>query len=427
MPSSNPWVAVEAGADLRARQRLLRRVHEAFFSGAGSGDAQAEGAGARSVIAASWRRSRRAGVEPQAADGCAPHELDSDSLAERRLQSGLEPALPVLRELLGTHASEAHHLLIVTDAAGHLLWVEGDRETRGLAERVDLVTGSLWSEAAAGTNAMGTSLAVDHAVQVFSAEHVRAAIHGWTCSAAPLHDPRTGNLLGCIDLTGPANTAHPHSLALVTAAAQAVGSLLVPVTSADPRYAIRIEALGVDNAAVKIRDRTLRLSRRHSEIVVLLAAREQGLSAEQLALELFGERGKPVSARAELSRLRRLLGRALCADPYRLDGPVEADFLDVERRVEEGRARSALEGYPGSLLPRSEAPGIIELRQGLDAGVRSMVIHSGDDTLLKTWLESPAGRDDLPALELLLRWRVGDPSLAMLGRHAARLRAESAG
>ena len=111
----------------------------------------------------------------------------------------------------------------VTDPAGHLLWVEGDRTTRRLAERISLVPGALWSESAAGTNAMGTSLAVDHAVQVFSAEHVRASLHGWTCAAAPLHAARTGTLMGCVDLTGPANTVHPHSLALVSAAAVAVG------------------------------------------------------------------------------------------------------------------------------------------------------------------------------------------------------------
>ena len=420
MSPQSPWVAVEAGADLLARQRLLRRLHETFFSGA-SGP-ESESAFARSVIAASWRRSLRAGVDPECSRGCAPHELDPDALAERRAQSCLEPALPVLRQILGSHARDAHHLLIVTDAAGRLLWVEGDRHTRGLAEEVDLVAGSLWSEEVAGTNAMGTALAVDHAVQVFSAEHVRAAVHGWTCSAAPVHDPVSGRLLGCIDLTGPANTAHPHSLALVSAAAQSVGGLLMSAEGAVPSRAIGIEALGVDNATVKTPLGTHRLSRRHSEIVVLLAARARGLSAEQLALELFGEHGKPVSVRAELSRLRRLLGNALAADPYRLAGPVAADFLDVEQSIAAAHGSVALERYPGALLPRSEAPGITELRRGLDAGVRSAVIASGDDQLLKRWLESPAGRDDLPGLELLLRRRPGDPALAILGRHAARLR-----
>ena len=417
MPARDPWLAVEAGADVTAHQRSLRRVHELYFTGA------REARALRSVIDASWRRSRRAGVEPEAPDGCAPFALDGDALAERRRRSGLEPALPALRDLLGAHARDARHLLIVTDAAGHLLWVEGDRATRALAERVALAPGAVWSEDAAGTNAMGTSLAVDHAVQVFSAEHVRAAVHGWTCSAAPLHDPASGGLLGTVDLTGPANTVHPHSLALVRAAALAVGPLLV--ATAAPAASLRIRALGTDRAEIQLAGRPVVLSRRHSEIVVLLAAHPLGLSAEQLALELFGEHGKPVSVRAELSRLRRVLGTALDADPYRLTVPVDADFHDAERAVHEGRAAAALAHYGGPLLPRSEAPGIAELRRGLDAAVRGTVLASGDDELLRRWAQSPAGRDDLPALELLLRRRPGDPTLAILGRHAARLRAQT--
>lgn len=407
---------MESGADLVARELSLRELHERFFA-TGDGGVRAP-EGVRSVIAASWRRSQRAGVAPASADGYAPLPLDGAALGEARRRSGLAAAVPALRELLGIDGGDGHHLLVVTDAAGDLLWVEGDRATRAEAERVALLPGARWSEDAAGTNAMGTALAVDHAVQVFSAEHVRAAVHGWTCAAAPLHDA-SGALVGSVDLTGPARTAHPHSLALVMAAAVGVRSLILPAAAA----ALRIRALGGDRALVELDGRTLTLSRRHSEIVVLLAARARGLSTEQLALELFGDAGKPVTVRAEMSRLRRVLGTALDADPYRLTVPVEADFLEVERRIADGRAGAALAWYAGRLLPASEAPGISELRRGLDAGVRGAVLRAGDDDLVKRWLESPAGRDDLPAMELLLRRRPGDPALAIIGRRASRLRA----
>jgi hypothetical protein len=52
------------------------------------------------------------------------------------------------------------------------------------------------------------------------------------------------------------------------------------------------------------------------------------------------------------------------------------------------------------------------------------VLASGDDALLKRWLESPAGRDDLPGLQLLRR-RPRDASRALLGRRAARPLSES--
>ena len=95
------------------------------------------------------------------------------------------------------------------------------------ATGVHLMRGARWSEADAGTNAMGTALAVDHSLQVFSAEHFATPVHGWTCSAAPLHDPVSGELLGVLDLSGPLQTAHPHSLALVTAAARMVEAVLL--------------------------------------------------------------------------------------------------------------------------------------------------------------------------------------------------------
>jgi hypothetical protein len=418
--AGNVWVAVEAGADPDASARALRAAHERFFSS--PTDAEPRG-GVRTVIAASWRRSLRAG----AADGvaAAPAVVDDAALEARRRASGLAGALPALRELVDVQTHEARHLLIVTDPDGRLLWIEGARELRTAAEGVALVPGAQWDERSAGTNAMGTALAVDHPVQVFAAEHVRPAVHDWTCAAAPLRDPATGALLGSIDLTAPARAVHPHSLALVSAAARAVQALLPGLIVAAPGPAVRLRALGRDRATLDVGARRVVLSRRHSEIVVLLALHPEGLSAEQLALELFGERGKPVSVRAELSRLRRLLGPALDTQPYRFCAGIEADLLDVQASLDAGRPDVALQAYGGQLLPCSEAPGIVDARRGLDSAVRAAIVASGEDGLLRAWAESPAGRDDLPAIELLLRRRPMDPELARLGRRAVRLRALS--
>ena len=93
------------------------------------------------------------------------------------------------------------------------------------------VPGALLSENAAGTNAIGTTLYLDHPLQIFSAEHFNSLFHGWTCSAAPIHDPVTGVLLGAIDLSGNFRTAHPHSVSLVTAVARLVETRLALVAA----------------------------------------------------------------------------------------------------------------------------------------------------------------------------------------------------
>ena len=110
--------------------------------------------------------------------------------------------------------------------AGMVLLAEGHPEMLEAAAANHFVPGALLGENAAGTNAIGTTLYLDHPLQIFSAEHFKSLFHGWTCSAAPIHDPVSGALLGAIDLSGNFRTAHPHSVSLVTAVARLVESRL---------------------------------------------------------------------------------------------------------------------------------------------------------------------------------------------------------
>ncbi|MDV9193464.1 GAF domain-containing protein, partial [Streptomyces sp. SR27] len=153
----------------------------------------------RPLVAASWRRSARARVNQ---DGAARVELAEDELAAYRDGHPLAAAMPVIRELMGAYATDGEHLLAVCDAAGRMLWVEGHPTTLRKARGMNFVAGARWSEAAAGTNAPGTALAVDRPVQVVAAEHFRHPVRAWTCAAAPVHDPRSGRVLGAVDITG---------------------------------------------------------------------------------------------------------------------------------------------------------------------------------------------------------------------------------
>jgi hypothetical protein len=407
------WVAIPSTGDRRRRALRLARVHDAVLAGAPPPPEL------RGVIVDSWRRCAAAGVDPER--GLAPLALAGDEAADRWARSPLAAAEDVLRGLFDDVRSEGEQVLLVCDAEGTLLWIDGDERMLDDATGVHLQRGARWTEAAAGTNAMGTALAVDHSLQVFSAEHFATPVHGWTCSAAPLHDPLTGELFGVLDLSGPLQTAHPHSLALVTAAARMVEGVLerdalaraariqedaaargaFPV--AVPRAGLRLRALGRDRAEVDVADgRAVRLSRRHSELLVLLALRPEGMTAEEVAIATHGDFGKPVTARAELSRLRRILGRRLLAEPYRLDLPPRADFLTAGELAGAGALSAALDAYPGPLLPRSELPLVVEAREALDHRVRQAILRDGAPDLLHRWVHSAAGRDDLEACRRLL-------------------------
>ncbi|MFF4603242.1 GAF domain-containing protein [Streptomyces sp. NPDC001339] len=387
----NPWLAMETGADPVERNRAVRRAHTAFLA---DGTVTPP---VRQVVADSWRRSADARAAP---DGAVSVELDEPALHAYREGHPLARAMPVFRELLGGFAEDGAHLLAVCDPQGRLLWVEGHRGVRRSAERMNFVAGARWDERHAGTNAPGTALAAGHAVQIFAAEHYNLRVQRWTCAAAPLHDPRTGRLLGAVDITGGDHLANPHSLALVQATARAAEAHLA---STGPVLGVSLSVLGRDEALLVVDGERLRLGRRHSEIMVLLARHPEGLTGDQLSVLLYGDREvRPVTLRAELSRLRQLVGALLHSRPYRLSRPVETDLGAVEERLAAGDPRSALGAYPGPLLPLSEAPGVRRLRAALADRMRCALLTARDPDLLREWSRTPWGEDDLEVFETLV-------------------------
>src|SRR6476620_4450947 len=182
----------------------------------------------RSLISASWERSLAAHVDPDRRMPKAVH--DDDELSDLRAAHPLAEVMPLLRNTLVSIADEAMHVMLVTDADGTILWREGATRLLHAADTTGLSPGFSVSEASIGTNAMGTTLAVDAPVTIHSAEHLVRAYHIWTCAAAPVHDPDTGLI----------HTIHPAMAQLVSATAQlAENQLRVRLAIADERLRVR--------------------------------------------------------------------------------------------------------------------------------------------------------------------------------------------
>ncbi|MET9498905.1 GAF domain-containing protein [Streptomyces sp. NPDC006552] len=408
---TDPWVALEPGTDPCERVRTVRRAHDRFTE---TGTVVHP---VRPVVADSWRRSAGAHVSP---DASAAVELADGDLGAYRADHPLARVMPLFRELMGTFATDGEHLLAVCDAQGRLLWVEGHPATRRRAVGMNFVPGARWSESAVGTNAPGTAVAVDRAVQVFAAEHFIRRVQPWTCAAAPVHDPRSGRLLGAVDITGGDRLAHPHSLAFVQAVARAAESqlaLLVPRPAAGPR--LHLSALGRDEALLLTgAGAQTRLSRRHSELLVLLSHHPEGLTGDELLCGLYEDESvTPVTLRAELARLRRVVGPdVLASRPYRLAVPVDSDLTTVERRLGSGAVTAASAAYAGPLLPSSRAPAVARIRRRLADGLRAALVARGDPDLLADWAHAPWGEDDLGVWQALAAAR---PTPQILARLAA--------
>ncbi len=358
----------------------------------------------RRLVLESWQRCLDQGIDPQA--GASPDWSDGE-LAAYRDAHPLAAAMPVIRRLLVEDARDAGFIVALTDAAGRLLWVEGAHGLRSRAEGIGFVEGASWSEASAGTNAPGTSLALDQPVQIFAAEHLSDQVTPWSCSAAPIHAP-DGSLLGAIDLTGGDEVAAPHNLTLVRTAAAAIEAELrlrqlhVPRRSRRPAprpSPVQLRLLGRPTAELITGEDAVPLRLRHAEILFLLTVNPAGLTAEQLAIELHDRTTAPVTLRAELSRLRELLARSgpveLGSRPYRLLAPLDTDVAEVQRLLRRGAYRRALSSYPGPVLPESQAPGVEAARDRLRHELRACLIAGGDAELLWAYAQRPEAVDDL--------------------------------
>jgi hypothetical protein len=378
MPS---FGAVAPGTDLSQHARELVRIHDAVLSGARPSERP------RALVARSWARVMGLGLVADRVNQRRP--LPPAELERRRRTSRLSLVVDEVRRVLTSVADASLFLVVVTDADGVVLWREGSARVQLTADRLGFLEGMDWTEQVVGTNAIGTALAEAAPVQLFSAEHYEAQQHPWYCTAAPVHDPRDGALLGVVDVSGPALTLHPAIGALVESAVRlAEGALWrqhqeglealrrstesVVSTTSGPLLVVDDHGWVAHHAGVAVRDRidvprpdraiavpglglclperlgagwlvrphdratTIRatltgttlevqadggawravLTPRHAEILRLLATGP--MSAAALSTRLYGDEAHVVTARAEVSRLRRVVGALVATGPYRL-------------------------------------------------------------------------------------------------------------
>ncbi|MFB6773909.1 GAF domain-containing protein [Streptomyces sp. NPDC127113] len=413
-----------AAVDAARAARMLSEVRSARLSGGQAPVAP------RPVIEQSWERVLRSGVDPDR--DVRSGLLSPEEVRRRRESSALRHVLPVLRETLLSVADVAHHIMVVADEEGRVLWREGSAPVLRRADGLGFELGADWREEVVGTNGVGTPAVTRRPVQVFASEHFVRSQATWTCAGAPITDPRSGRLLGVVDVSGPLETMHPATLAWVDSVAKLAEARLrelhvrslerlravaAPVLArldgralvtdrdgwtaavtgmpyvdrvalpkspeAGTRWlpaigACTVEPLAggwlvraaegpVPEGATRIvldlrepRRRSVRvlggagewtreLSPRHAELLYLLAVHRGGRSAAGLAEDVFGDRARTVTVRAEMSRVRRYLGPYLEHRPYRFCEAAEVELLlppdprdllphSTARAVREGRA-----------------------------------------------------------------------------------------
>jgi transcriptional regulator of acetoin/glycerol metabolism len=171
-------------------------------------------------VIASWQRSEDYGVSMDGVDPVFAGTYDQESLF-------FECGGQVLADLHATLVDEPVSLML-TDADGLVLnRLSGDTSLLRALDRVHLAPGFSYAEREAGTNGLGLALADRVPTVVRAAEHYSASLCTYTCAAAPVLDPRTGRLEGCVNLTTWSESSSDLLLALAQSAAGNTAALML--------------------------------------------------------------------------------------------------------------------------------------------------------------------------------------------------------
>jgi transcriptional regulator of acetoin/glycerol metabolism len=158
---------------------------------------EAHGAAVRPHVLRAWQRSANA--------GCSPHSLTAERLdaaatlallsRERKL---IEAARPYVAAL-SRSAGNARHAAQLADRGARVLDVVGDERSVTGDEAVP-GPGAVMSEAGAGANGLGTTLAEGGYTEIIGPEHFIEGFHGYTCQGIPIVGA-AGAILGVMSIS----------------------------------------------------------------------------------------------------------------------------------------------------------------------------------------------------------------------------------
>lgn len=186
------------------------------------------------------------------------------------------------------------------------------------------------------------------------------------------------------------------------------------------RPPLQLFTLGKAEACLE--SKPVQVRRRSLELLTLLLSRPAGYEAEALSEGLYGA-PQAAALRVELYRLRKELGVTIKPRPYRVTSPVWADLVELDVLLQQGKVHEAVALYRGPLLPMSEAPDIVELRNWLEAGLRGAVLSTGDTETI--WQLAQSMPYDLEVWEALMQYLPReDPRRSVAAGKSARVRLE---
>lgn len=191
----------------------------------------------RPVIAESWLRSRELGVDPL--NERAQSVISKEQLEEKLHSENLGISGKNILDKMASTVISTGHVIVLADKFGRIIYSVGHKQIQNELEKINFRPGSEWSEKIVGPNGIGTPLALKRPELVLGTEHFCQGWQPWVCYGAPIYNPSTGSIVGCIDITGPADKVCAEAMALAISITHSIESAL-SVTQLKSRERLRL-------------------------------------------------------------------------------------------------------------------------------------------------------------------------------------------
>jgi len=134
----------------------------------------------------------------------------------------IEVSAPVMKDLYEFVRGSGFSIQL-SEKNGYILKLLGDKDIIAKIKGINHIPGANWSEDIMGTNAIGTCVRDNKPIQVYSYEHWNICVQPGVCSASPIHDPGSGEIIGALSIgAAEFEKVNSHTLGMVVAA---VGSI----------------------------------------------------------------------------------------------------------------------------------------------------------------------------------------------------------
>jgi transcriptional regulator of acetoin/glycerol metabolism len=174
----------------------------------------------RPVIADSWLRCRELAINPH--EERARRVISAEEIEARLHHENLGLSGKNVLDRMAQTVEGTGHTIVLADNSGSILYSVGHRQVQEHLEKINFRPGGGWSENMVGPNGIGTSLALGRPELVMGSEHFCQGWQPWVCYGAPIHNPSNHSILGCIDITGPANKVCVEAMALAISITQSI-------------------------------------------------------------------------------------------------------------------------------------------------------------------------------------------------------------